>query len=194
MQYQLRYCPALSKKPEWEKPIPSDTDTATVPAATKTKIDPFLDPPEALLIAEVPAAKPSHLLVLNKYPVIPNHFILATKPYKDQRKLLEQDDLAATWACLREWEADVGHAEPAPTTTKRLFAFFNSGKDSGASQPHRHIQFLPVDDMLDGGVGEGWRLPLDDARTDALSPFPQGSYTRLIQAPFQTTMPPLHHR
>lgn len=28
---------------------------------------------------------------------------------------------------------------------ERYMAFFNCGRDSGASQPHKHIQFLPVD-------------------------------------------------
>lgn len=92
--------------------------------------------------------------MLNKYPVIPNHFILATKEYREQTKLLEQDDLAATMLCLREWEKESEDKE------KRLFAFFNSGRHSGASQPHRHIQFLPVADMSWGGA-EGWRLPLE---------------------------------
>ena len=132
-----------------------------------TRFDPFLDPPQALLVAELP---PGHVLVLNKYPVIPNHFILATKAYKDQRKLLEQDDLAATWACLRAWEAEDGEEAGARGRTpheRRLFAFFNSGEDSGASQPHRHIQFLPVDDMEGDAAGQGWRLPLDEAPSDS---------------------------
>lgn len=35
---------------------------------------------------------------------------------------------------------------------KRLFAFFNSGDFSGASQGHRHLQFLPVEGMKDQAV------------------------------------------
>ena len=37
-----------------------------------------------------------------------------------------------------------------------LFAFFNSGEFSGASQPHRHIQLLPVSRMREGLEGEEW--------------------------------------
>lgn len=48
---------------------------------------------------------------------------------------------------------------------KRLFAFFNTGEDSGASQPHRHIQFLPVEAMMkQEGEGEersSWRPLID---------------------------------
>lgn len=100
--------------------------------------------------------------MLNKYPVIPNHFILATKSYKDQRQLLEEDDLEATLSCLRTWgeEGSRGGGQ----RMNKLFAFFNSGKQSGASQPHRHIQFLPVEDMVDDERGgRGWRLLVEDA-------------------------------
>ncbi|KAI9779757.1 MAG: bifunctional AP-4-A phosphorylase/ADP sulfurylase [Peltula sp. TS41687] len=154
--YQLRYCPALAKKPDWER--------TSSPTVQKTpKVDPFHDPPADLLIAEIPASKPSHLLVLNKYPVIPNHFILATKTYKDQRRLLEEDDLGATLACLRTWAEEGAEAPKAHQRMTKLFAFFNSGKHSGASQPHRHIQFLPVEDMVrESGTGKGWRLLVED--------------------------------
>lgn len=88
---------------------------------------------------------PSHNIVLNKYPVIPNHFILATKDNKPQTHLLEGDDLYLSYACLDAWEG----------TKHSLFAFFNSGEHSGASQPHRHLQFLPVEDMK-GDAGDMW--------------------------------------
>ena len=89
--------------------------------------------------------------MLNKYPVIPNHFILATKQNKKQTHVLEQDDLEATYACLKAWQAgDSGN------NRGRLFAFFNSGDHSGASQPHRHLQFLPVEDMRQGEQSTGW--------------------------------------
>lgn len=79
--------------------------------------------------------------------MIPNHFILATKDNKPQTHLLESDDLYLSHACLRAWE-DAGHS---------LFAFFNSGEHSGASQPHRHLQFLPVEDM-EGASADVWGL------------------------------------
>ena len=127
----------------------------TLPGASTPRIDPFINPPEDLLIGEIPITRPSHLLVLNKYPVIPNHFIIATKEFKDQRQLLEQDDLAATMACLRAWEGE------SSTQQTRLFAFFNSGRHSGASQAHRHIQFLPVEDIRGDDTDGQWNLKLD---------------------------------
>jgi sulfate adenylyltransferase (ADP) / ATP adenylyltransferase len=83
---------------------------------------------------------PSHNLVLNKFPIIPDHFILATKEFKEQTHLLEEDDLWAAYDCLKAYK-DNG---------EELFGFFNSGEHSGASQPHRHIQFLPVESMRSG--------------------------------------------
>jgi len=88
------------------------------------------------------------VLVLNKFPIIAGHFILATKDYKEQTDDLEELDLEATFACLRLWEEGNGSSR-----STKLFAFFNSGEHSGASQPHRHIQFLPMDSILEGFDG-----------------------------------------
>lgn len=95
---------------------------------------------------------PSHFIVLNKFPVIPNHFILATKTFKRQTDPLEQDDLAAAYTCVKAYR-DNG---------EELFGFFNSGEASGASQPHRHIQFLPIESMR-SGIEEGveWNVLAD---------------------------------
>ncbi|KAF2467226.1 Ap4A phosphorylase-like protein II [Lindgomyces ingoldianus] len=145
--FQLRYCPALAKKP-----VPGKDDAS----APKKKPDPFHNPSADLLIADIPTLNPSHLLVLNKFPVIRDHFILATKTNKEQTHVLEQDDLEATYACLKAWQNNMeqGHQ-------KRLFAFFNSGEHSGASQPHRHLQFLPVECMKEGKQSKGWDLLID---------------------------------
>ncbi|KAF2735097.1 Ap4A phosphorylase-like protein II [Polyplosphaeria fusca] len=145
--FQLRYCPSLSKKP---KP---QTDNNAPP---KKKFDPFENPPHDLLVADVPTANPSHWLVLNKFPIITEHFILATKVNKQQTHILEQDDLEATFACLQAWQDGGAHGQQ-----ERLFAFFNSGDHSGASQPHRHLQFLPLKSMKAGEQSDGWDLLID---------------------------------
>jgi ATP adenylyltransferase len=69
--------------------------------------------------------------------------------------VLEQDDLEATYAVLKAWQTDSGADQ------KRLLAFFNSGDHSGASQPHRHLQFLPVEGMRDGDKAGDWSLLID---------------------------------
>ena len=94
----------------------------------------------ALLVAQIPVYKPTHSLVLNKYPVIPQHSILATIPYKEQTDLLDVEDLDVAYACLKAWEANSEDSMPE----RRLFAFFNSGEHSGASQAHRHVCITPL--------------------------------------------------
>ncbi|CAK47030.1 uncharacterized protein An16g07800 [Aspergillus niger] len=148
--YQVRYCPALAKKPTGA-PKPDKGPSGPKP-------DPFQDPSPDLLLAQIPRENPSHVLVLNKFPVIPNHFILATKAWQSQTDLLDKEDLEAAYACIKAW-AEGSHAEGQGS--KKLFAFFNSGDESGASQPHRHLQFLPVEAMAQGD-SQNWQ-PLIDA-------------------------------
>lgn len=54
--------------------------------------------------------------------------------------MLEEEDIGAAYACLKAYR-DEG---------EEVFGFFNSGEHSGASQSHRHIQFLPVESMRSG--------------------------------------------
>lgn len=90
-----------------------------------------------MTVAQLP---PSHALVLNKFAVVPEHFILITKAAKPQTHVLERGDVAAAHACIRSYREQ----------GQDLFVFFNSGGHSGASQPHRHLQLLPVRNMRDG--------------------------------------------
>ncbi|KAH8663539.1 Ap4A phosphorylase-like protein II [Tricladium varicosporioides] len=137
LPFQLRFSPALANKPK-----------AAKSKTTKSK-DPFEDPPKELFISDL---GPNHYLVLNKFPVIPDHFILATKQFKEQTDLLEEEDIGAAYECLKAYQEN----------EERLFGFFNSGEHSGASQPHRHIQFLPIGSMR-GGIeqSETWNLLAD---------------------------------
>ncbi|KAI5296020.1 bifunctional AP-4-A phosphorylase/ADP sulfurylase [Ascosphaera acerosa] len=221
--FLLQYCPALSKKPVPAQYKPqhqqshggetsqrhadssattSDTKGAPSPgdAARKTQFDPFADPSPELFIADVPLLSPQHYLILNKYPIIPEHFILATKRFQPQTAYLTPSDLEVTYGVLQAWQRDAesdadgmrastNHSErererqhesdsdyhaAAAATSNELFAFFNSGEHSGASQPHRHLQFLPIRQM--GPRGSDWTpliYRLEDAypRADGVVPF-----------------------
>jgi ATP adenylyltransferase len=137
-QFQVRFSPALANKPKSNKP----RDPKENP------VDPFSDPPKGLFITDLP----SHNIVLNKFPIIFDHFILATKEFKEQTDLLEADDLGTAYECLKAYREN----------GEELFGFFNSGEHSGASQPHRHIQFLPVESMRSGiEVGKSWEILAD---------------------------------
>ncbi|OLN87427.1 Diadenosine 5',5'''-P1,P4-tetraphosphate phosphorylase 2-like protein 2 [Colletotrichum chlorophyti] len=135
--FQLRYSPALAYKPSAPKPRKADEP--------HKPFDPFENPERGpLFIADIPSG---HNIVLNKFAIVPEHFILSTKDFKEQTHLLEPNDLAATYACL---EAYRQYGQQHDRESGELYAFFNSGAHSGASQPHRHIQLLPVARMKDG--------------------------------------------
>ncbi|KAH7329417.1 alpha-galactosidase [Stachybotrys elegans] len=141
--FQLRFSPALANKPK---------GPSSDPAKPSKPFDPFANPPAGLLVTDL---APSHFLVLNKFAVVPEHFILATKEYKLQTHVLEEDDLEATLACIKAYE----DARGDPEDNDGLYAFFNCGEHSGASQPHRHIQLLPVARMRDGlGPESSWSV------------------------------------
>ncbi|KAG9257135.1 HIT-like domain-containing protein [Emericellopsis atlantica] len=160
--FQLRFSPALANKPKGPPPDPA--------AKSHKPFDPFENPPPALRVADV---GPSHFVVLNKFAVVPEHFILATTAFKLQTHLLEPSDLEATLSCIRAYE---GHEDG-------LFAFFNSGEHSGASQPHRHIQLLPIARMKDGlDKTSSWDV-LTDRLSERQTPF--AAFTEKIHLEMQ---------
>lgn len=128
--------------------------------------------------------------MLNKFAVVPEHFILATKDYKLQTHILEEDDLQATLACIEAYEEDEVREGAFSQNDKSqseggLFAFFNGGDHSGASQPHRHIQLLPVSRMRDGlDEGSSWDVLANNLDTLQDAPFVTFS------EPISITMPP----
>ncbi|KAI1086831.1 HIT-like protein [Rostrohypoxylon terebratum] len=140
--FQLRYAPSLAHKPKAPKPA----------NAPSKPFNPFENPSPSMLIAPLP---PSHSLVLNKFAIVPEHFILITKAFKPQTHVLEQDDVEATFACIQAYRL----------AGQELFAFFNSGPHSGASQPHRHLQLLSVEKMREGledvDCGSQWNVLVD---------------------------------
>ncbi|EMR11088.1 hypothetical protein PNEG_00687 [Pneumocystis murina B123] len=97
-----------------------------------TFIDPF-DPPEPSLYIQ--NVGDEYFIVLNKFPIIPRHFLLVTKEFKKQSEDLLIDDIAVIWECLDSMK-------------DRHMAFYNCGPQSGASQPHKHIQFISLENNI----------------------------------------------
>ncbi|KAK8008444.1 HIT-like domain-containing protein [Apiospora marii] len=148
--FQLRFSPALASKPKPNPPPPGEK---------KKPFNPFENPLPSMTVAQLP---PGHVLVLNKFAIVPEHFILATRAVKPQTHVLEADDIAAAYACIR--------ANYSPSSTR--------DPHSGASQPHRHIQLLPVAQMragLEGADGgSDWSVMADalsSSHSDADVPF-----------------------
>jgi sulfate adenylyltransferase (ADP) / ATP adenylyltransferase len=86
---------------------------------------PFLPPDPDLTVAEI---SPTHLAVLNRYPVIHHHLLVVTKEYEDQSLPLGAGDFDALARCLAEIDG---------------LGFYNAGSEAGASQDHRHLQVVP---------------------------------------------------
>lgn len=146
--FQILYSPALADKPKPNKPRNPN----------EKSFDPFADPPADLFVTGLS----THILVLNKFPVNPYHFILATKEFKEQTHMLEEDDIEAAYACVKAYHM----------AGEELFGFFNSGEHSGASQAHRHIQFLPVESMRNGiNVEQRWSVLADKLAEKPTMPF-----------------------
>ncbi|KAL7679625.1 putative ATP adenylyltransferase, HIT-like superfamily [Plasmopara halstedii] len=69
----------------------------------------------------------THNLLLNKYSVVDKHTVLSTIEFAPQEQSLDVADFRAMWTAMQGLDA---------------FAFFNCGYDSGASQPHKHMQLM----------------------------------------------------
>ena len=110
------------------------------PASSKegARSNPFLPPEPALTVGELSGA---HIAVLNKYPVVEHHLLLVTREFASQEHLLDYADFHALALCLREIDG---------------LGFYNGGKDAGASQPHKHLQLVPL--PLDAGP---WAMPVE---------------------------------
>ena len=92
------------------------------------KQNPFSPWEPALEISKI---NDSHVLILNKYPVELGHMLLITNKWKPQNG----------WIGYEDWEA----INKVDFDTNGLW-FFNSCKQAGASQPHRHFQLLRRND------------------------------------------------
>ncbi|RMZ53431.1 hypothetical protein APUTEX25_004919 [Auxenochlorella protothecoides] len=114
------------------------SSSATLSVGRPPPHNPFLPYEEALWVRHL---SPTHTLLLNKFNVVPRHVLVVTREFAPQSGLLAEADLAATWEVLQ--------AAPSPGA----LAFFNSGPDAGASQPHRHFQVVPL--PLVPGTGPG---------------------------------------
>jgi sulfate adenylyltransferase (ADP) / ATP adenylyltransferase len=88
--------------------------------------DPFLPYEQDLFVARVSS---THDALLNKYNVIDRHMLIVTRRFVHQEALLDRADLAALAACVAEFES---------------LGFYNGGAVAGASQPHKHLQMVPV--------------------------------------------------
>jgi ATP adenylyltransferase len=125
--------------------------------------NPFAPPDAELLIGDI---TPTHFGVLNKYPVVAHHLLIVTHEFVDQETLLDATDFAALAACLGQVDG---------------LGFYNGGPEAGASQPHRHLQLIPLPLTTERGSAP-WSVPME-AVFDQWSS--GGGTTRLLRLPFR---------
>jgi len=142
IQYEIRLCPALQHKPALPTPHFSNDlidSEITLETPKGKKSDPFLPPyNKNLHVGDLKdeLSQEEYTVLLNKYSVVPQHFLLVTKEFKSQASPLMPSELLQTYTMLLS----------ARKIGKRIFAFYNCGDNSGASQAHKHIQFIPIED------------------------------------------------
>lgn len=99
------------------------------------KLDPFANPEPELTILPEYGRDNELKLVFNKFPVVPHHFLMVTKDFVSQNTPLNSSELMSISTILKNLESN---------NDKEWFAFYNCGTGSGASQPHKHIQFMTL--------------------------------------------------
>ncbi|KAJ1644697.1 bifunctional AP-4-A phosphorylase/ADP sulfurylase [Coemansia asiatica] len=133
VEFEIRYVPALAKKPS-SKPRERQM--------SKGFVNPFLPFDPRLHVKRLGN---SHQLLMNKYCVVPHHLLITTAEFRQQGEPLDESDFAAVL------ETTSGLLRPQ-------IVFYNSGEESGASQPHKHLQVLPMPDYFTAPPSECiWR-------------------------------------
>jgi ATP adenylyltransferase len=124
VRFAVREVSSLARK---EAARHTDASTAAGQNAPNApRRNPFLPVESDLCIGDI---SPTHVALLNKFNVIDDHLLIVTRRFVPQTALLDQDDFAALLVALRG--ADT-------------LGFYNGGEAAGASQPHKHLQAVPL--------------------------------------------------
>jgi ATP adenylyltransferase len=94
--------------------------------------NPYLPFEPALHVGDL---SPDHVVLLNKFPVMAEHLLVITRDFVAQDTLIQREDFVALAVAMVE---------------RACIAFYNAGRDAGASQPHRHLQVVPLPLERDG--------------------------------------------
>lgn len=127
-------------------------------AQSKT-FNPFLPYDTDLFVTDL---SPTHLVLLNKFNVMDHHLLIVTREFESQDDFLNAQDFQALALGLSEVDG---------------LAFYNGGFKAGASQPHKHMQIVPLPFVPDGS-----RLPLESLLLENAGAEQAGANPRL---PFQ---------
>ncbi len=89
------------------------------------KRNPFLPYDPDLFVANL---SETHVCLLNKYTVLQDHMLIVTRSFEHQEQWLTPADFEAMWTCMADSDG---------------LGFYNGGLLAGASQPHKHLQYVP---------------------------------------------------
>lgn len=150
VRFQVRIVSSLARKQA------QDLGRAAEAAAPS---NPFLPYEKDLYVTDV---SDTHLCLLNKYNVIDHHLLIITRNFERQERALTRPDFEALSHCLAEFDA---------------LGFYNSGPVAGASQPHKHLQLVPLP------LGED--APAIPIEPLLASPASRAEVTRVARLPFR---------
>ncbi|MDT3669221.1 MAG: DUF4922 domain-containing protein [Aromatoleum sp.] len=116
IDFTVRWVSSLERK---------DSDRLSAALRRDPDFDPFLPPDPALTVGPL---GDGHLAVLNKFPVIARHLLIVTRDFVSQTLPLDIADFTA----LAKVMSELGG-----------LGFYNGGTEAGASQRHKHLQWIP---------------------------------------------------
>lgn len=137
------------KKKDKEKRKTQEADKPSAP------YNPFLPYEDELYVGDV---SDSHVALLNKFNVVESHLLIVTRHFEHQETLLTESDFRALCRCLDEYDG---------------LGFYNGGEAAGASQRHKHLQYVPLP-----LAPEGPSIPIEPVLEEA-SQESGGSLSRL---------------
>jgi sulfate adenylyltransferase (ADP) / ATP adenylyltransferase len=88
--------------------------------------NPFSPYEQALYVGDV---SERHVVLLNKFPLMADHLLVITREFVPQDTLIGVDDFVSLACAMSD---------------RPCLAFYNAGRAAGASQPHRHLQLVPL--------------------------------------------------
>lgn len=117
VSFLLRTLDSLKRKDDAAKRLKKAGDT---------RHNPFLPYEEALYVRDLGE---HHVCLLNKFNVVEHHLLVVTREFEPQQNLINRKDFEALARVMQEIDG---------------LAFYNGGKIAGASQPHKHLQLIPL--------------------------------------------------
>jgi len=144
ISFLVRIISNLARKEAQKRKQEATTDSSK-------PVNPFLPCDRNLFVSNI---SPTHHCLLNKYNVVERHILIVTRDFESQENWLTLADFQAMWFALAEIDG---------------LGFYNGGIDAGASQPHKHLQLVPLP-----LIPQGTAIPIEmvfDSKPPQNSPY-----------------------